>query len=78
MTKQEFILELQDRLETEVILDENTNIKKLPEWDSLAAMVLIGFVAESCSVDLNAKDLENIDTVAALINKIGEGKFAQN
>lgn len=78
MNKQDFILQLREQLELESTLDENTNFKKLDEWDSMNAMVLIGFVSENFSVDLTAKDIEKIDTVADLIDRIGEGKFETN
>jgi acyl carrier protein len=75
MTKQEFISGLQEELEVEVTLENNTNIKDLDEWDSMAAMLLIGYVSNEFNVTLTADDLKIISTVDSLVEKIGVDKF---
>ena len=75
MTKQEFISGLQEELEVEVTLENNTNLKELDEWDSMAAMLLIGYVSNEFNVTLTSDDLGNISTVDSLIEKIGVDKF---
>lgn len=75
MNKQEFILGLQEELEIENELDITTNIKELEEWDSMTAMLLIGYVSNEFNVTLTAKDLEKITTIDSLITKIGSEKF---
>ncbi|WP_179214523.1 hypothetical protein [Flavobacterium psychrophilum] len=50
MTIQEFILGLQEELEIEGNLENTTNIKELEEWDSMAAMLLIGYVSNEFNV----------------------------
>lgn len=52
-----------------------TNIKDLDEWDSMAAMILIGFVSNEFKVTLNADDIKDITTVQSLIERIGLDKF---
>ena len=75
MTQQEFILGLQEELELEIVLNGSTNLKDLDEWDSMAAMLLIGYVSNEFNVTLNSDDLKDITTVESLIDKIGVAKF---
>jgi acyl carrier protein len=75
MNKQEFISGLQEELELEVELNENTNLKELEDWDSMAAMILIGYVSNTFEMTLNADDIKDITTITSLIEKIGVGKF---
>ena len=75
MEKSVFLSRLQEELEFEAELELNTNIKDLDEWDSMAAMVLIGFVSDEFGMTLNADDIEAISTIESLIEKIGQDKF---
>lgn len=76
MEKSLFLIRLQEELEYETNLDLNTNIKELEEWDSMGAMILIGFVSDEFGVNLNADDIKKITTVNSLIEKIGLEKFS--
>jgi acyl carrier protein len=75
MEKSVFLSRLQEELEFESELEVNTNIKDLEEWDSMAAMILIGFVSDEFGMTLNADDIEAITTIESLIEKIGQDKF---
>ena len=75
MEKSVFLSRLQEELEFESELEINTNIKDLDDWDSMAAMVLIGFVSDEFGMTLNADDIEAITTIESLIEKIGQEKF---
>lgn len=75
MKKNDFILGLGEELEIETTLVNTTNLKDLDEWDSMAAMVLIGYVSNEFGVTLNADDLKEITTVDSLIERIGLDKF---
>lgn len=75
MTKQEFISGLQEELELEAVLNSRSILKDLDEWDSMAAMLLIGYVSNEFNVTLNSDDLKGITTVESLIDKIGLEKF---
>jgi acyl carrier protein len=77
MKKSEFLKKLQDELELETELSLQSEFKKLPEWDSLTTLILIGFVENNFKVILSAKDFEGEWTVDALIKLIGEEKFQQ-
>ena len=75
MEKSVFLSRLQEELEFESKLEINTNIKDLDDWDSMAAMVLIGFVSDEFGMTLNADDIAAITTIESLIEKIGQDKF---
>ena len=75
MTKQDFYKNLIEELELEVEINDSTNLKELEEWDSMAAMLLIGFVSNEFNVTLNSDDLKEVTTVESLINRIGQDKF---
>ncbi|MCC8424866.1 phosphopantetheine-binding protein [Mucilaginibacter sp. UR6-11] len=75
MKTEEFIVQLHEELELEVPLNEDTNLKDLEEWDSMAAMIVIGFVSNNFNVILNANDIQNITTISSLIDRVGRDKF---
>jgi acyl carrier protein len=75
MTIQEFILGLQEELEIEGNLENATNIKDLEEWDSMTAMLLIGYISNEFNVTLTSNDLGALTTVDSLIDRIGAEKF---
>ncbi|WP_164126604.1 acyl carrier protein [Sphingobacterium luzhongxinii] len=75
MTKQEFATKLTEELELSTDLTLDTDLKKLEEWDSMTAMILIGIVSNEFDIDLSADDIQEITTVNSLIEKIGAEKF---
>lgn len=75
MKTSEFLSKLKEELEFDSELEINSNIKELDEWDSMAAMVLIGFVSDQFGMTLNANDIAGITTIESLIEKIGQDKF---
>lgn len=75
MDKQSFLIEIREVLEIESTLEEETNLKELDEWDSMTAMILIGFISEKFSVELSPRDILDLTTVRSLMLKIGEEKF---
>lgn len=75
MTKKEFLAQLQERLEWDELLSLDSEIKNMDEWDSLSAMILIGYVQEEFETTLSADDMAALTTVESLIDKIGVQKF---
>lgn len=75
MTKQGFVLGLQEELELDSVLELTTNLKDLDEWDSMASMLLIGYVSTEFNITLNAEDIKSITTVESLVERIGVDKF---
>lgn len=70
MNKINFLKELHDELEIESIefLTMDTNFKDLEEWDSMTAMVLIGFVNQNFNKNLNSDEIEKCETFSDIIN----------
>jgi acyl carrier protein len=75
MKKEEFISKLKEELELDSEINNTTELKELDEWDSMAAMVLIGFVSDNFGLTLTADDIKNMSTVDSLIEKIGTDKI---
>ena len=70
MTKINYLKELHEELEIESIefLTLDTNFKDLEEWDSMTAMVLIGFVNQNFNKNLNSDEIEKCETFSDIIN----------
>jgi acyl carrier protein len=75
MNTSDFLSKLKEELEFDSVLEINTNIRELDEWDSMSAMVLIGFVSDQFGMTLNGDDIAAITTIESLIEKIGLDKF---
>ncbi|WP_426474905.1 acyl carrier protein [Chryseobacterium balustinum] len=75
MKKNEFIVGLGEELELSQTLTEDTDLKSLEEWDSMASMLLIGYVSNETGVTITSDDLKEITTVNSLLEKIGMDKF---
>ena len=75
MKKDEFISRLKEELELESEVNNSTQLKELDEWDSMTAMVLIGFVSDNFSLTLTADDIKEMTTIDSLIQKIGTDKI---
>lgn len=75
MTKQDFFLELKEELELDETVDSMTNLKDLEEWDSMCAMVLIGFISNKFNVVLKPDDLKEMTTIDSLMRTIGLDNF---
>ena len=71
----DFLKELTEELELEQELELATDLKKLDEWDSMAAMVVIGYASSNFDVTLNGDDISKISTVDELIDRIGKDRF---
>lgn len=73
MTIKEFLKNLYSELEIESVADISleTNLKDLDEWDSMAVLVLIGFLDENFSITTSGEDVNKFNTVEDIINFIG-------
>ena len=71
MTKEEFLTEMQDVLQTEDTLTPETVLSDLAEWDSLSMMATMAFFDKNFGVKIGLKDFKEIETMADLIAKAG-------
>lgn len=67
MTKSDFIAELQEMLQTDAALAEDTALADLEEWDSLAFMLLIAFFDKHFGIRLTFEELAPCETPSEII-----------
>ena len=53
----------------------STSLQDLDEWDSMGAMILIGFVSNEFDVTLTSDDIKAMTTIDSLMERIGAEKF---
>ena len=71
MTHDEFIVAMQDVLQTEETLTADTVLSDLEEWDSLAIMATMAFIDKNFGVKVGLRDFKEITTMANLMAKVG-------
>lgn len=71
MTKSEFFEQMQDVLQTDSELDENTVLADLDEWDSLAQMATMAFFDKIFGVKVGLSDFKQMETMSDLMAKAG-------
>lgn len=71
MTRNEFLAALQDMLQTDAELSDDTPLASLEEWDSLAFMVVIAFFDKNFGKKLTFEDLTACKDPAALMELTG-------
>lgn len=67
ISKEEFLSDLQETLQSEVKLSEDTRLAELPEWDSLAGMILVTYFAERSGVLRSYDEIMACGTCGALM-----------
>ncbi len=76
MKVDEFIEKLKEILELQdVELCEETNLRDLEEYDSLAVLSIIAMVDENFGRKLTGQNFQSITTVRSLIKLIGDKYF---
>ena len=70
MTKQEFLLEIQ-----EIMLIDEINESTGIEVDSMASLLLIAFLDEKFSTTISQEQIKSIKSVRDIVNLIGEDNF---
>ena len=71
MTKEEFLAEMQDVLQTDDVLSAETVLADLAEWDSLSMMATMAFLDKNFGVKVGLKDFKEMSTMADLMAKAG-------
>ena len=71
MTRDEFLTEMQDVLQTEDVLSAETVLSDLAEWDSLAMMATMAFLDKNFGVKVGLKDFKAMSTIADIMGKAG-------
>lgn len=71
MTKEEFLTEMQDVLQTEEVLNMDTVLADLEEWDSLSMMATMAFLDKNFGVKVKIADLKTLGTIGDIAAKAG-------
>lgn len=71
MTRDEFLTEMQDVLQTEETLSFETVLEELDEWDSLAVMATMAFLDKNFGVKTSISDYLDIKTLEDIAVKAG-------
>lgn len=71
MTKDEFIEQMQDVLQTDAELAMETVLADLEEWDSLSMMATMAFLDKNFGVKVKIADLKTLATIGDIAAKAG-------
>ena len=71
MTRNEFLLEMQDVLQVEETLTFDTVLSDLSEWDSLAVMSTMAFLDSKFGVKTAMADYAAMKTIEDIAVKVG-------
>ena len=72
MKKSEFLVALEDILQTEDSIEENQNLSDLEEWDSLSKMATMAYYKKNFGIELALSSLKDIKTPSDLIKLAGD------
>lgn len=72
MKKSEFLVALEDILQTEDPVELTQDLTELEEWDSLSKMAVMAYYKKNFGIEINLNDLKDIKTVEDLINLAGD------
>ncbi|WP_298069550.1 phosphopantetheine-binding protein [uncultured Mailhella sp.] len=71
MSREEFLTEMQDVLQTEEELSFATVLKDLEEWDSLSVMATMAFLDKTFGVRTTMSDYRDMKTIEDIAQKAG-------
>ena len=71
MTKEQFLIEMQEVLQTADTLTPETVLGDLAEWDSLSMMATMAFLDKNFGVKVGLKDFKGMSTMGDLMAKAG-------
>ena len=69
MSKEEFLVQMQDVLQTETELMMESVLDELDEWDSLSMMATMAFLDKNFCVKLKIVDLKALGTIGDIAAK---------
>lgn len=71
MSKEEFLVQMQDVLQTETELTMETVLDELDEWDSLSMMATMAFLDKNFGVKMKIADIKALATIGDIAAKAG-------
>lgn len=71
MNREEFLVQMQDILQTDEELSFEMDLDSLDEWDSLSKMATVAFLDANFGVKTTFADFESIKTIEDIAKKAG-------
>lgn len=71
MNKEEFLVQMQDVLQTETELTMETVLDELDEWDSLSMMATMAFLDKNFGIKLKIAEIKTLGTLGDIAAKAG-------
>ena len=71
MSKEEFLIQMQDVLQTDTKLAMETVLDELDEWDSLSMMATMAFLDKNFGIKLKLADIKTLTTIGDIAVKAG-------
>ena len=71
MSKEEFLVKMQDVLQTDAELKIDTALGELEEWDSLSMMATMAFLDKNFGVKLQMADIKKFVSIGDIAAKAG-------
>ena len=71
MSKEEFLVQMQDVIQTEAELTMETALEDLDEWDSLSMMATMAFLDKNFRLKLKIADLKGLASIGDIAAKAG-------
>ena len=72
MKKSEFLVALEDILQTEDPVELTQDLTVLEEWDSLSKMAVMAYYKKNFGIEINLNDLKDIKLISDLIQLAGD------
>ena len=72
MTRDDFLVELEDILQRDEVCAVNDFLDSYEEWDSLSKMALVAYFDKNFGVKLSLNSFKNLKTVADLMTLAGD------
>ena len=71
MTREEFLIEMQDVLQRDEKLDFEMQLQDIEEWDSLSVMATMAFLEQKFDVKTTFSDYKEMKTLKDIADKVG-------
>lgn len=72
MTKEDFLVELEDILQREEPCNIEDMLEDYEEWDSLSKMALLAFFDKRFTIKLSLKDIKELESVEDIVKLAGD------
>ena len=72
MSKDEFLVALQDILQRDDAVGQDDRLEDYVEWDSLSKMAVMAYFNRNFGIKINLDDLKTIQSVTELIQMAGD------